>query len=325
MLTNSSKHYDDTKLDVYDEPVREYLESYISRLKQSPSELEPIIYAAIIEAKKIVGASVRTNSPAILMSNLRKHASTYIIGVLSQSNKWRHSRERIRAYSSIFLTGAGVSFGSYMPLASILIDLLKFCKANDWEELRTDNTKCLDFKKQFKTICDRKQPSSSHNLIIYNFPTHILEIICLNWDDLFERAAASSGKFVNKINEDIGYLNTRHLWKFHGDICTIKKDNIKGHGGWIFPDEEGHVFDTFTKYIEDTHLKDEQFTFIIVGYSEKEQIIYDKIVKLLEKSQQRPTYRIGLDLKNLHDSNYIVGTSDYILDKILPIRTPPRK
>ena len=62
------------------------------------------------------------------------------------------------------------------------------------------------------------------------------------------------------------------------------------------------------------------FTFIIVGYSEHEKEIYDKIIKCFEESPgPRPTYRVGLDLASLHDPHYAVGPSDYILQRILPI------
>jgi hypothetical protein len=140
-----------------------------------------------------------------------------------------------------------------------------------------------------------------------------LEVISLNWDDLLEKAAREEGKDINKQNEDTIVTTTRCLWKFHGDIMKITQDNTPGHGGWIFPDEQGYVFESFKKYIETTNLKDQLFTFLIVGYSEKEKTVYDDIINLLESNPPRPTYRISPDLKYLHQTSHIIGTAEFIL------------
>ena len=320
MQTDSSQHAANPSLDVFDEPARHLLESHVKQMGHSPTQLTPLIYAAIEAAKKLLADGPTFTSPRILLQTITSRALIYLSGVLSQNKKWRRCSERIKSFSSIFLTGAGFSYGSDMPLSSILGDVLTFCRVKDgeWGELRKDANKCLLFKTQFKVICDRRTPSVSHNLVIDNFPKYILEIISLNWDNFFEAAARSRGKNLNKENEDRPTTNLRNLWKFHGDVENIKNDNVKGQGGWVFPDEEGYVFTSFGTYIDQTCLKDQLFTFVIVGYSENERVIYEKITALLETTPPRPTYRIGLDLKNLHDDNYIVGTSDFVLNKILP-------
>ena len=47
----------------------------------------------------------------------------------------------------------------------------------------------------------------------------------------------------------------------------------------------------------------------------------NKIIDSFEKKPRRPTYRIGLELEYLEDDHYVVGPSDFILQKILPINT----
>lgn len=86
----------------------------------------------------------------------------------------------------------------------------------------------------------------------------------------------------------------------------------------MLPDEDGFVFDSFKEYIDRTQLRKELFCLIIIGYDEKEEVIHNQIISLLEKDPPRPTYRIGIDLKNLHKDNYIVATGGFILNKILP-------
>jgi hypothetical protein len=256
--------------------------------------------------------------PRILKGDIAKYAFYYVYGALGQSKKFKSARDDICSYDSIFLVGAGLSFESGIPLTKVLKELLEFCGANNYDELRKDEQKCEKFKLEFKRICDKKNVGTSHKLIALNFPKHILEIICLNWDNLIERAAKELGREIHKINEDVAVVGERHLWKFHGDVENIKTDNVKGKGEWVFPDEGGYVFNNFIKYIEEKGLLKRMFTFVIVGYSEREEEIYEKIIKSFEK--RRPTFRVGLDLKRLHEENYIVGSADFVLKEILPLQ-----
>lgn len=319
MRIDSSQNYPISSLYIYAEPVKRALVSYVKEHGYSASQLEPIINCSIDETIESTPDLDETLSPRILRQRIESKSKVYIDAVLSQTKTCHSCRERIKAYSSIFLIGAGLSYNSDMPLANILNDVLNFCRVSNWDELRGDSSKFLNFKKQFKTLCDRKSPSNSHKLIITNFPKYIYEIICLNWDDLFEKAAKSINVPINKQNEDKPATSERCLWKFHGDVENIKDDNKKGQGGWVLPDEDGYVFDSFQQYLVQTRLKEKLFSFVIVGYNENEEVIYNQIVSLLEKDPPRPTYRIGLDLKNLHKDNYIVGTAEFVLNKILPI------
>ncbi len=322
MQTNSSQNYPPSSLYRFFEPVKQALESYIKECGYSASQLEPIIDCAIEEAIKSNSHLSETLTPRILRQKIESSSRIYIDGVLSQTKAWQSCRELIKAYSSVFLVGSGLSYESDMPLANTLNVVLNFCGingVNNWNELRKDSSKFFSFKTQFKTLCDKKSPGNSHKLIITNFPKYIYEIICLNWDDLFERAAKLIGVSINKQNEDKPATSERYLWKFHGDVENIKNDNVKGQGGWVLPDEDGFVFDSFQKYIDRTRLNKEPFSFIIIGYNEEEKEIYNKIISLLEKDPPRPTYRIGIALKNLNKDKYIVGTSEFIINKILPI------
>jgi hypothetical protein len=254
----------------------------------------------------------------LLKMEVYGHARTYVFGVLSQTNKMNYLQELINSYESVFVVGAGLSFESKVPLAKHLYDLLAFCMAQDYRAIRDDDDKCYKFKFQFKSICDRKQTSISHKLISEYFPKKIKDIICLNWDNLIEKAALEQCKNITKINE--GGLPTdsvNYLWKFHGDVDNIKRNNIKGKGGWVFPDEKGYIFDSFISYANRSGgLNDTLFTLVILGYSEGDKNISD-IIQTLEKDPPRPTFRVGLDLRHLHEDKYIVGPSDFVLPEIL--------
>ena len=306
-----------SSLDMYDVPVKHKLEVHLNHIGYVPARLGPIVDAALQEGKRTISPAMSSFNPTLIRERIYQSAIIYLNGVLSQTRKWNLCRELIRSYSSIFIAGAGVSFESGLPLSSTLQSLLHFCGATNWDELRADSSKCSNFKTQFKVLNDRRQPSTSHRLLISNFPNNVLEIISLNWDNLFERAAILTHHPIDKQNQDVPTTGIRHLWKFHGDVELITHDNVAGQGGWLFPDEPGYVFTSFLQYITNTNLANEPFTLIIIGYSETDQAIYDNIIAPLEKIPPRPTYRIGLRLEKLHDDGYIVGTSDFILREIL--------
>jgi NAD-dependent SIR2 family protein deacetylase len=306
-------------LDVFDKPVRKFVEDEIRKIGYNPSDISPIIDVAITEAKRLVHEEDIFLPNQILRYKIGEHTFNYIRGVLAQSKKLKSIHDRLRSYSSVFLVGAGISFESGIPLVAILSDLLRFCEAKDYKELRKDNTKCHKFKSEFKKICNEKEPGYSHKLIVLNFPEYIKEIICLNWDNLIERSALKLRKEISKINENNTVTGKSHLWKFHGDVDNIKKDNKRGKGSWIFPDEKGYVFECFMKYVKESGLTSSLFTFMIVGYSEKEEEIYKRIIQCFQEKPPRPTFRIGLDLSRLREENYAVGPSDYVLKEILPI------
>lgn len=309
-------------LDAYDIPVENFLVEKLREGGHDPSELSPIIDSAIKEAKKQIEKKSPVYLPNILLARIEEQAYSYIQAVLSQSKKFKGILERIRSYDSVFLVGAGISFESGVPLLRILGDILRFCEAEDYAELNRSEEKCLKFKKEFRAICERKKPGTSHRLIVKNFPLHIKEVICLNWDNLIEKSALeTNGSPIRKMSEDSSINQKNYLWKFHGDVENIKDDNQKGKGGWVFPGEEGFIFTHFLNYVETCEDLKHIFTFVIVGYSELEKEVCDKIIKSFESQPPRPTYRVGLDLARLHDSNYAVGPSDYVLQKILPLQS----
>jgi hypothetical protein len=304
-------------LDMYDIPVRSFLQEELRNIGYDPVEFGVVIDVALREAKGLVTTHDMIQPSTILRGKISGHALIYLQGILSQSKKFTDTLKRINAYGSVFLVGAGISFESGMPLSDILDDLLRFCKSKNYEDLRKDKSKCLKFKSEFQKLCANKEPGRSHEMLALNFPKNIFEIICLNWDNLIEKGAIKFEKGISKINEDNLPTTKSHLWKFHGDVENIKKDNSRGRGGWIFPDENGYVFDCFKQYVKNNPMLSSIFTFVIVGYSEREEEIYSSIIESFEESPPRPTIRVGLDLSRLKEDFYIVGPSAFVLEKIL--------
>jgi len=249
-----------------------------------------------------------------MRTRLQEQASALLIGVLGQSRKTGFVSNCVKSYTSVFITGAGLSFESGMPLHKVLDQLLRFCEAKDYSELRNDEKKCLKFKHEFARRCCGTDPSISHELIAGNCGVYIREVICMNWDNLIEQAARKLNKEIPKVNEEGAVCAGTHLWKFHGDVENVKKNNIRGNGGWVFPDEQGYVFDCFLRYLEESKLKEEMFTLVIVGYNEQEKDVYEKVIVPMEKTPPRPTFRIGLNLERLHEEGYLVGPADYVLE-----------
>ena len=58
--------------------------------------------------------------------------------------------------------------------------------AKEYKDLQNNqksNKKSIEFKREFKEICDKASPGISHKLIALNFPEYIKEIICLNKEE----------------------------------------------------------------------------------------------------------------------------------------------
>ncbi len=254
-----------------------------------------------------------------MISRIHNVANVYVTGVLTQDGKCRELRGLINSYGSIFVVGAGLSFESGVPLTKHPEHILKFCNSSNYDELISDAKKCHKFKNEFAKMCNEKEFGKSHTLIVENFPNRIKEIICLNWDNLIERSARNLKKVIVKVNEDnVVPTSVGHLWKFHGDVEKITQSNVRGSGGWVFPNEGGFVFNSFKTYInEENGLNKSLFTLVIVGYSEGDQEI-NSIIKTFEALPPRPTFRISLaGLEHLDDPTYIVGPSEFILQWVL--------
>jgi hypothetical protein len=251
---------------------------------------------------------------------IHQEAFTYVTGIFIQGNKIRNLAGLIKSYDSVFIVGAGISFEAGVPLANTVEYLLKFVGANNYEELRLSEDNCLLFKNEFAKVCNRKLPTISHRALANNLGRTILEIICLNWDDLIERAGKECGRILNvqhTDNNDV-LVNGRCLWKFHGDIQNIQKSNIKGSDGWVFPDEGGFIFDSFLQLVNTDIRLRSLYAIIIVGYSERDERV-NEVIRILKLNGRRPIFKIGLDFGSLKSEDYIVGPSDFVLSKLFDL------
>lgn len=308
-------------IELFRQPARDRIIESLTNMNRQADELEIIIEKALDKAiDKIKKYKHHPKFPFVQpewISLVYNDAFFYVQGVLRQDKKIANFRTRIESYGSLFVVGAGISFEAKLPLSKHLDDILNFLGSVGYEELRNNKETCLKFKTLFKKISDEKKPSTSHKTLCLNLGGKIQDIISLNWDDLIERASDEMNVEISVIDEENKVKQSPCLWKFHGSVANIKNDNKKGIGGWVFPDEEGFVFESFLKYLyDDDGLKSKLFVVVVAGYSESDENIND-IVKILEEKPPRPTVRIGPDLDSLNDQNFLVGPSDYILPKLL--------
>jgi hypothetical protein len=321
---SSSTSGDVLSLAVYREPARKLLCETIRNNGHNPDELIPVIERALDQAISDSVSPKRNNhpkflgAPQLVISEIYKLAWIYVKSVLSQDNKISDLKNRINAYGSLFVVGAGISFEIGIPLVSQLDTILQFIQREDFLQVRIDKSKCNEFKTIFKQLCDKKIVAASHRSLAQSLGSKIIDIISLNWDDLIERAGESSGINVRVRNQDKENSHDGgYLWKFHGDIRNITDENKKGEGGWVFPDEDGFVFKSFTDYLNNTNgLKNSLFLIVTAGYSESDRAIR-KVITSLEDNGRRSTYRLSLNIRHLKKNKYLVGPADYILPKIL--------
>jgi len=230
---------------------------------------------------------------------LISHSSTSTLGEL---------REHVRSYRIIVLVGAGFSEGAGLPLT-------RYLRQFDFDEISRSKEKQEEFKEKFvNSFLKDAKVTDAPRIIARAFECKkIVEIVCLNWDDLIERAYREEfGKDIRKIfredqepKDEDGDEFYHYLWKFHGDAEHREVD-------WVLPtsDEKGRVFKSFTDYLSKL-LKRATFIFLIIGYKEGEQVITDQIIRPIEESECL-VYRIGLDLEKFEEmrSKYLFAPAE---------------
>ena len=318
METNSGHSDFNPIFEEYRRPIIRYMEGYIKQINEDLPSISPILDSVFDKAKFYGLTNLKGHNlkPALMLKFIRDNSLTLLKAILRQTLKFKDAKHHIDVEKAVFVIGAGFSSESGAPMSIDLNDILRFVGASDFAELRRDLSKCFKFKKQFQILINRSNPGLSHNLIAVSFPSKVIEIICLNWDNLIERAFKALGKSPRKINKETKVEGRNHLWKFHGDIEEFNDNNWVGNLGWVFPDEEGYVLKCFKDYLSHYGLSSELFSLFIVGYSEKD-IQVKKVIDELETSPQRPTYRIGIEIDKLHDDFYLLGPSPYVLTRIL--------
>jgi hypothetical protein len=302
------------------EPAKRKLRILTRRFKVDVSTIEPLIdklikigYDQTVEV--LESTPFLKTSTELCVNHIVTIAYQHFEFFISQEDKIEELRRLIRIYGSIFIVGAGISFGSDMPLTRHLKPILDFIGVSDYNSLIKAN-KTRIFKMKFKELSDGKPFNQSHTALSKNLSIHIKQIICLNWDDLIERAGEKLGKSVSTVNEDeMPNSKDNFLWKFHGDVRKIKDHNNKGKGGWIFPDEGGYVFESFKQFVS-KYYYEEIFVLVIVGFSERDKAISEVIGNLNYDPGVRPTYRIGFDFQKNTDNEYLIGPAEYILKRI---------
>lgn len=229
-------------------------------------------------------------------------------------------QEAIKAYRVIVFLGAGFSVNAGIPLTNGLKNILKNIGASDFSELYNNEEKSRMFKERFiKDILEKKviKETKAYTVVIEGFEEgKIIEIITTNWDNILEKVYKERyRKKIKKVNRDDKVPEKRDderlyrcLWKLHGDVEDIEYE-------WIYPSNpKGRVFPLLEKYFKE--LLNRALVMLIVGYSESESEIKEKIIKPAEESWEE-VYRIGVDLNRaLKTRNYIVGFAETILPKI---------
>jgi hypothetical protein len=234
----------------------------------------------------------------------------------------------------ILIIGAGFSFEAGMPLTRHLSLILKpmgfdFKGYEDIKEafrkISQDKEKDKEFKERFilylKEGLQRGEIkiTEAHEIVIKKFgDDKILEILCLNWDNLLEICYKKlTGNKILKINrENVSIQEDTFLhclWKFHGDVDDPDYE-------WIYPGTKGRVFSNFKKYLEFL-IKQRKYTLcgLVVGYSELDEEM-GNVIEMIEKSFV--LFRVGMDMRlfNKH-KNYILAPARWILPQIFSDQT----
>ena len=205
----------------------------------------------------------------------------------------RHFKEIARSIVTlkekmILIIGAGFSYDS-MPITAELNPMLTaFLHVKGeispaklisediqkvWKMAKEDSAL---FRAMFAARCSEIKPARQHQIVSQMLHDgYISHIISLNWDDQIEKAYHGLyGMAIDKINGDGVNPSAPSLWKLHGDVEEPLKE-------WIFPYENGRVFESLMESLNASMTKETTKYLLIVGYGESEKEIADKLIKPL--------------------------------------------
>ena len=189
----------------------------------------------------------------------------------------------------ILIIGAGFSYDT-MPITNELQPLLaqllrevgisspmKMIRENDekvWRIVKGNSTK---FKDMFSGWCARSHPAPQHKIVARMLhDSQISHLISFNWDDLIERAHMDEfNETVSKVVNGGSIPEGPGLWKLHGDVTDLSSD-------WVFPYEQGRILNSLIESLNRTVDQNCPQFALIVGYSEWEKVVHDRLIRWLE-------------------------------------------
>mgnify|MGYP001040347586 CR=1 FL=1 len=189
----------------------------------------------------------------------------------------------------ILIIGAGFSY-DVMPITNELQPLLtmllhevgvpsptKMISEDDEQVWRIAKENSVRFKDMFSGWCAKMHPSFQHKIAARMLHDgQISHLISFNWDDLVERAYMDAfGQKIPKVIKDGNVPEEPSLWKLHGDVEDLS-------GGWVFPYQTGRVFGSLIKSLDRTVDQNCPQFALIVGYSEWEEVVRERLIKWLE-------------------------------------------
>jgi hypothetical protein len=232
-------------------------------------------------------------------------------------------KSRMQKNPILLVVGAGFSAGAGIPLGEHLDSILQNMGLKTFEEL-IKQSRQMEFKTKFAKSIEEKpevfKVTQAHRKVANNFSNgKIVEIVCLNWDNLIEDQWKKRN--VRKIsrhdqiptsNDNKYFLH--YLWKFHGDVEDLDYD-------WVFPGMEDRIFPQFTNYMKKLE-ENPSIVMLIVGYSElgeKGEIGTGKLCREVISPLERvlTTYRIGMDLELFNKyNNYLFAPAEAFIPKL---------
>ncbi|NLW07279.1 MAG: hypothetical protein GX039_04790 [Clostridia bacterium] len=216
----------------------------------------------------------------------------------------------------ILLTGAGFS-NEVMPTTSELEPLLSRLLADAGITLNkkeTKNSKAVWqlikkreslFKQIFAAWCARINVAPQHRIVAQMFyHGQITHLISFNWDNLIEKAYFAIYKQqIPKVNREGIIPKGPCLWKLHGDVEDLA-------GKWVFPYEEGQIFKSLLISLERSLAEYCPRFALIVGYSESEAIVRNKLIRWLEENIET-VLRIHPSLDEVRQKGLALSADDF--------------
>jgi hypothetical protein len=206
----------------------------------------------------------------------------------------------------LLVIGAGFSY-DVMPITTelepLLVGFLRdagiedpvgLLRNNDEQVWRIVQSAEGEFSERFTGWVAHAQPAVQHRTAAAMLHRGDLShIVSFNWDDLIERAWEAEFETEMCVIVRDGIVSSDPcLWKLHGDVRHHTER-------WVFPYDDGRVFDSLVESLEQTHESPPAYA-LIVGYSESERNVQDHLVTWVTRNvprvlRVRPNLPLGVE------------------------------
>jgi len=266
-------------------------------------------------------------------------AKLYLDRIAGQEVKLEKLGKGLKDGYAIVVIGAGLSSEAGLPVASELDEgaFVSYHQAypsvereqcfdengklepSIWKKIKRSHRAYNFFVQWFSNKCNdpNVNPARSHGDLIHFYQKgRFLELLCLNWDNLIEKAHRkyNNGRDIPTTVFDKsvdGDQKCGRLWKLCG---CVEHPEL---GTWVLPGFSGKLPSSLVSCIKAYNRKATDYIVISIGYSEESEEGGRSVAKQIKSvTKPRQVIPIRPDLAPDAPKNVIIGTASHALNRL---------